>query len=72
MVNGVDCVDCSNNVVSVGVVALIEVVSAMVDSATTKITDYCNQYSLFSIIIPLNKVSDVNLFRISHSHLCFI
>ena len=49
--NGVDCVDCSNKVVSVGVVALIEVVSA-VDSAITKIVDYCDQYC---IMIPLSK-----------------
>ena len=53
--NGVDCVDCSNKVVSVGVVVVIEVVTAMVDSATTKIIDYCDKYSVLSIIIQLNK-----------------
>ena len=54
--NGVDCVDCSNKVVSVGVVPVIEVVTAIVDSAATKIIDYCDQYSVFSIIIQLNKI----------------
>ena len=50
--NGVD-IDSSNKVVSVGVIPLIGGVSAA-DSATTKIVDYCDQYS---IIIPFNKYS---------------
>ena len=65
---GVDCVDCSNKVVSEGVVAVIEVVTAMVDSATTKMIDNCDQYSVFSIIVPTQQNVTLSLW---HTHFFF-